>query len=282
MDRSRPQNFFLTGCASGIGRHLTGRLLAQGQRVFATDINLAALQQVAGEYARTLNVSETQLRVARHDVTSPDSWAEVFQEAVDVFGAIDVAMNIAGVMTGGWAVDAPPELVHRHFDINVKGVIFGTQTAARQMIERGQGHIINIASLSALAPIPGIALYSASKYAVRAFSLAIAQELRPHGVYVTVINPDAVNTPLLQPNENIEAAALVFSGTRLLKVEEVGAAILERALRRRPLEITIPRHRGWLARVTDTFPQLAFLLGPRLQRQGLQKQLRLRHPEERH
>lgn len=278
---SRPQNFFLTGCASGIGRHLTGRLLAQGHRVFATDINLAALQQVAQEFARTLNVSETQLRVARHDVTSADSWAEVFQEAMDAFGAIDVTMNIAGVMIGGWAVDAPPELVHRHFDINVKGVIFGTQTAARHMIGRGQGHIINIASLSSLAPIPGIAIYSASKYAVRAFSLAIAQELRPHGIAVTVINPDAVNTPLLRPNENIEAAALVFSGARLLKVEEIGSAIIERALRRRPLEITIPRHRGWLARVTDVFPQLAFILGPLMQRQGLQKQLRLRQQEER-
>jgi 3-oxoacyl-[acyl-carrier protein] reductase len=276
----RPQNFFLTGCASGIGRHLTGRLLATGHNVFATDINLKALEEMAQQEAQKSGVNETRLRIARHDVTEPDSWAEVFAEAVAAFGGIDVTMNIAGVMIGGWAVEAPPELVHRHFDINVKGVIFGTQTAARHMIARGHGHIINIASLSALAPIPGIAIYSASKYAVRAFSLAVAQELRPHGVFVTAINPDAVNTPLLDPNLEIEAAALVFSAPRLLTVEEIATAIIEQALTRRPLEVTIPRHRGWLARVTDVFPNLAFILGPVFERRGAEKQLHFRRHSE--
>lgn len=276
----RPRNFFLTGCASGIARHLTGRLLALGHNVFATDINLKALEEMAQQEAQKSGVTETRLRIARHDVTDPDSWAEVFAKAVAAFGGIDVTMNIAGVMIGGWAVEAPPELVHRHFDINVKGVIFGTQTAARHMIARGHGHIINIASLSALAPIPGIAIYSASKYAVRAFSLAIAQELRPHGVYVTAINPDAVNTPLLNPNLKIEAAALVFSAPRLLTVEEIATTILEQALTRRPLEVTIPRHRGWLARVTDVFPNLAFILGPVFERRGAAKQLHFRRHSE--
>jgi 3-oxoacyl-[acyl-carrier protein] reductase len=271
-----PQNFFLTGCASGIGRHLTGELLRRGQRVFATDVNLAALQAVAQEYEQKLKVSETRLRIARLDVTDANAWQTVFQEAVGAFGRIDVAMNIAGMMTGGWAIDAPPELVHRHYDINVKGVVFGTQTAARHMVSRGQGQIINIGSLSALAPIPGIAIYSSSKYAVRGFSLAVAQELRPSGVYVTVINPDAVNTPLLSPNQNVEAAALVFSGPRLLTVEDVASAIIDKALKHKPLEISIPRHRGWLARITDTFPRLAFFLGPMLQRRGHDQQMRFR------
>ena len=74
------------------------------------------------------------------------------------------------------------EDVHRHFDVNVKGVIFGTRAAAARMIPQGHGHVVNIASMAALAPIPGLALYSASKYAVRAFSLAAAEELRAHGV----------------------------------------------------------------------------------------------------
>ncbi|HZS09731.1 MAG TPA: SDR family NAD(P)-dependent oxidoreductase [Blastocatellia bacterium] len=269
---TQPQNFFLTGCASGIGRHLAGVLLAGGHRVFATDINLPALQ----EYARALNLPETQLRIAKLDVTDPQSWEAAFAEAVEAFGGIDVAANIAGLMIGGWALDAPPELVHRHFDINTKGVIFGTQTAARHMVKRGGGHIINIASLSALAPIPGIAIYSASKYAVRAFSLAVAQELRPHGVYVTAVSPDAVNTPLLDPNKEVPAAALVFSGPRLLTVEEIARVIVKKVLPRRPLEVIIPWHRGWLARLTDAFPNLAFTLGPILHRRGLEKQTRFR------
>src|SRR5205823_4569252 len=110
------------------------------------------------------------------------------------------------------------------------------------------GHIINIASMAALAPIPGISLYSASKYAVRGFSLAAAQELRAHGVYVTVVCPDAVQTPMLDAQLAHDEAAATFSGPRLLTVEEVGRAIIGQGLARRPLEIYLPPSRGWLAR----------------------------------
>src|SRR5262249_40428921 len=157
------------------------------------------------------------VRLRRLDVRDVADWERAIDEAVAAFGRIDVAMNIAGYLMAGWAHEASPEIVDCHLDINVKGVIFGTQAAARQMLKQnkgqGSGHIINIASMSALAPIPGIAIYTASKYAVRAFSLAVAQELRPHNIYVTAINPDAVRTPLLTPQKDI-AAAVLFSSPK--------------------------------------------------------------------
>jgi 3-oxoacyl-[acyl-carrier protein] reductase len=263
-------NFFLTGCASGIARHLTEVLLREGHHVFATDINLEALQS----FSRSLNVPESQLKIARLDVSQAQSWEEVFQQAVTGFGSIDVTMNIAGYMKGGWVIDAPAEEVHRNFDINTKGVIFGTQVSARHMQQRRSGHIINISSMSGLAPIPGIALYSASKFAVRAFSLAAAQELRQYGIYITVICPDAVNTPLLNPNRNNDAAALVFSGDHLLTVQDIERAIMEKALPRKPLEIDLPESRAWLARLTDAFPSLILKLAPHYQKKGLNQMSR--------
>ena len=263
-----PRFYFLTGCASGIGRHLSDRLIARGDHLFATDINIEAL----AAYAREHGWPEDRVRIRRLDVRDPEDWRAAMSEAMAAFGRIDVAMNIAGYMMAGWAHEAPREEVDRHFDINVKGVIYGTQEAARRMIAQGGGQILNIASIAALAPISGISLYTASKYAVRAFSLAAAQELRPHGVAVTTLCPDAIRTPLLDPQKNLEAGAVVFSTPRLFTVEEIGDVILRRAIPRRPLQIILPASRGWLAHLANMLPELAFTLGPFFRRRGAEKQ----------
>ena len=263
-----PGTFFLTGCASGIGQHLTDRLLSRGGRVVATDIDLEKLQSEAAR----LGWPEERVRLRRLDVRQHDEWLEAISAAVAEFGTIDVVMNIAGYMQSEWVHEATPLTVDRHVDINFKGVIYGTETASRQMLRQGYGHIINIASMSGLAPIPGLAVYSATKYACRGFSLAAALELRRHGIFVTTISPDAVATPLLQPQEGVESAALLFSASHLLSVEDIAHVVLDKALKNRPMEITLPRSRGWIARFTNIFPQLGFLIAPLFSRIGAKKQ----------
>ena len=258
------QRFFLTGCASGIGRHLAEVLLAAGHEVFATDLDEAALRAHAWPADR--------VHLRRLDVTQSSAWDLVFAEAVRVMGRIDVLINVAGHLLPGYVGDFDAESVHRHLDVNTKGVIFGTHTAARHMLARGAGHIINIASLAALAPVPGIALYSASKYAVRGFSLAAAQELRPRGVAVTVVCPDAVRTPMLDLQIGYREAAMTFSGSRFLTVEDIANAIVRRVLPRRPLELYLPRSRALLARLADVFPRTALWLRPMLDRRGRARQ----------
>ncbi len=269
---NKPEIFFLTGAASGIGQHMADRLIAQGHRVFATDVNYESLAAHAALSRWPLD----RVRLRRLDVRNAADWQLAIEEAVKAFSRIDVLMNIAGYMLAGWAHEASSESVERHLDINVKGVIFGTQAAARLMLRqnngRGGGQIINIASLSALAPIPGIAVYAASKYAVRAFSIAAALELRPHNVFITTINPDAVRTPLLAPQKGIEAAAIVFSSPKLLTVEDVARAILEKAIPDKPIEVNIPRHRGWLAHLTNIFPQYTAAISSFLSKRGAEKQ----------
>lgn len=266
-----PTRFFLTGCASGIGRHLAGVLVAQGHTVFATDLDEPALRAHADAWPAD------RVHVRHLDVRDDAAWARTFAEAVRTMGAVDVLINIAGYLLPGFVGDFDAAAVHRHLDVNTKGVIFGTHTAARHMLERGRGHIINIASLAALAPVPGISLYSASKYAVRAFSLAAAQELRPRGVDVTVLCPDAVQTPMLDMQVGYREAALTFSGSRFLTVEDVADTIIRKILPRRPLEVHLPRSRALLARLADLFPRTGLWLRPLLDRKGRARQRAMQH-----
>src|SRR5213079_2909142 len=98
-----------------------------------------------------------------------------------------------------------------------KGVMLGTNAAIRAMIPRGSGHVVNIASIAGLVPVPGLAIYSASKHAARAYSIAVAQEVRPHGVYVTAVCPTVVATPMMDMQVDREEAAYTFSGGRPLR-----------------------------------------------------------------
>jgi 3-oxoacyl-[acyl-carrier protein] reductase len=277
-----PSRFFLTGCASGIGRHLADVLVAQGHHVFATDLDEPAMRAHADDLGRAAASGEQgtdaegwpphRVFIRHLDVRDDLAWARVFSEAVRTMGAVDTLINVAGYLLPGYVGDFDAAAVHRHLDVNTKGVIFGTHTAARHMVERGQGHIVNIASLAALAPVPGISLYSASKYAVRAFSLAAATELRPRGVAVSVVCPDAVQTPMLDMQVGYREAALTFSGARVLTVHDVVDAVVRRVLPRRPLELHLPRSRALLARLADLFPRTGMWLAPLLDRKGRARQ----------
>ncbi|MCC6144692.1 MAG: SDR family NAD(P)-dependent oxidoreductase [Candidatus Hydrogenedentes bacterium] len=252
------RRFFLTGCASGMGRRLTTTLAQQGHRVYATDLNADALEKTAEE----CGWPDDRVRCAALDVRDQSQWKQRFSEAVADFGHIDVTMNIAGVLQAAWADSTPEEYVHLQLDVNVKGVIFGTATAASHMVARGTGHIINIASIAGLVPVPGLSVYAASKAACRSYSIAAALELRPKGVFVTAVCPAAVQTPMLDRQVHNEAAEMFFSGARILTLADIEAAVLERALVRRPLVVHVPRSKAQLARFADWFPQVAPLMLP--------------------
>lgn len=253
----------VTGAGGGIGRVLAARLLQDGARVAATDLSLAALEGVSGPPER----------LVKHalDVRDAAGWARVLAETEARWGAVDVLMNVAGYLRPGRVWDVTPEDVGRHLDVNARGVMLGTRVVGGAMRQRSAGHIVNVCSLAGLAPIPGLSLYSASKYAVRAFSLAAAQELRPSGVAVTVVCPDAVATPMLDLQRDYEEAALTFSGTRVLTAEEVAAELAGPVLAKRPLEVWLPRSRGWMARAADLFPGMGLLLRGVLERRGLSR-----------
>lgn len=102
--------------------------------------------------------------------------------------------------------------------------------------------------------------------------MSLAQELKSSGVAVTVICPDAIQTPMLTLQEDYEEAALTFSGNKSLTVDEVANAIFNEVLVHRPMELILPRYRGWLAKVGNLVPQSSFILANILRKKGLQEQ----------
>jgi 3-oxoacyl-[acyl-carrier protein] reductase len=158
--------------------------------------------------------------------------------------------------------------------------MYGTKIIGDYMKKQGSGHIINIASLAGIAPVPGIALYSASKFALRGFSLAAAYEYAPFGVTISVVCPDLVNTNMLDLQLKFkEETDLVFSGNnKPLQPADVTDALL--ALMKKPKrEITIPASRGCLAKLASIWPALADRLKAKLMRKGARQKSLWHHRE---
>ncbi|HMZ81209.1 MAG TPA: SDR family oxidoreductase [Acidobacteriota bacterium] len=262
---------FLTGCASGIGLDLAKTFFQNGDSLIVTDIRFEELHL----QMKQAGIAGERVLIRQLDVCQPEMWDRIMQETIQTFGKLDVMFNIAGFIKPGFIADQTTEDVNRHLDINTKGVIFGTLAAARVMQSHASGHIVNIASLAGVAPIPGIALYSAAKFAVRAYSIAAAQELKQCGISVTVICPDAVQAPMLDLQLDTRAAALVFSGAKPLTVEDIRQVILHKVLPHRPVEVLIPSTRGWLAKLANLFPSLSQTLQPFLIKRGLSQQHQL-------
>ncbi len=258
---------FLTGCAQGIGRHLSQVFYEKGYHVVATDV--APMPHTdAWEPARYL--------AERLDVTSAADWERVMALTLRKFGTLNVLVNNAGVIVPGFVETLTTEAIDLQVDVNLKGVLFGSRLAARVMAAQGHGHLINVASLAGVAPIHGLAVYSATKAAVRSFTLAIAYELRQKGVYASVVCPDLVDTAMLTQQLPDPAAALTFSGNKILTVEDVEYAVFERALGRNEWEILVPRSRGWLGKLGNLFPVLGHRLTASLVKKGLKRQEELK------
>lgn len=266
---------FITGCANGIGRHLATVFYQRGDAVVVTDVDEAGIRNL------TVGWDPDRVLVARLDVRDLGNWQRVIEQTLARWGRIDVGLNVAGVLRVGYVNEFDPADIDFVFDINVKGVLVGSRLLTELMVRQGRGHLINVASLAALSPVLGMSLYSASKFAVRAFTLAAAGELHAQGVRVSVVCPDLVDTNMLTQQIDRPEAALSFTGSRTLTVQDVERAVLHDALERNRVEIIIPASRGWLSKLGNVFPGLTFRVAEGLMKKGREKQKQYRvetHP----
>jgi len=245
----------VSGAASGIGRHMAHALHRAGHRLVLLDIDAAGLARTTAEHGLD---TDSGVWARPLDVRDANGWAETAAGTVERFGHVDHLFNIAGFLRPGVAHEMSTDLLAMHVDVNVKGVMFATRAFTPHMVARGSGHVLNVASIAGLSHVPGLAAYCASKHAVRGFSLSIAEELKPHGVHVTVFCPDAVETPMLTLQESYPEAAMVFGAGRGLRLTEVEASLF-RAMREKPLEIVLDvplSGRAVGARIANMFPTL--------------------------
>jgi NAD(P)-dependent dehydrogenase (short-subunit alcohol dehydrogenase family) len=179
----------ITGGARGIGKATAAALVRKGCRVAIGDLQV----EMAEETAVELGGGTVALAL---DVTDRDSFAHFLDEAERQLGPVDAVINNAGIMPVTPFEDESPDSVRRQIDINLHGVITGTQLAIKRLRPRGSGYIVNIASQAGKSGLPGIATYSGTKHAVVGVSEAVRAELRDTGIEVLCVMPTVVNTEL--------------------------------------------------------------------------------------
>jgi NAD(P)-dependent dehydrogenase (short-subunit alcohol dehydrogenase family) len=182
------KNVIVTGGASGIGQATAARFVEEGCSVCVFDRSAEARARVATELPGLAAVIDV-------DVSKMDQVQSAFTEAVECMGSVDIVINNAGISIRHGFLDITPEEWNRVLDVNLNGVFYVAQTAARHMVERGSGVILNTASTAGSTGYPHYADYSASKGGVIALTLAMALELAPR-VRVNAISPGYVLTPM--------------------------------------------------------------------------------------
>ena len=216
----------ITGGARGIGKATAEALVRKGCRVAIGDLH----EDTAQEAAASLGGGAIALPL---DVTDRSSFESFLEQTERELGPIDILVNNAGIMPVTPFIEESEESMRRQVDINVHGVLIGTQLAMRRMEPRRTGHIVNIASSAGKAGIPGIATYSGTKHAVVGLSEAVHHELRGSGIDVSVVMPVLVNTAL---TEGLSEKR----GVKEVEPEDVASAIVD-ALETGRFDVFVPR-----------------------------------------
>jgi NAD(P)-dependent dehydrogenase (short-subunit alcohol dehydrogenase family) len=231
----------ITGGARGIGKATAEALVRRGARVAIGDVDLALAEQTAaglggGSVALALDVSDR------------GSFETFLDEAERQLGPLDVIVNNAGIMPTTPFVEESEDSFRRQIEINLIGVIHGTQLAMARMLPRDSGHIVNIASQAGKTGVPGIATYSATKHAVVGLSESVRGEMRGRNVEISCVMPTVVNTEL--------TAGVGQKWVKPVEATDVAEAIAE-ALEVPRFDVYVPKSNGALLRAASLMPRSA-------------------------
>jgi NAD(P)-dependent dehydrogenase (short-subunit alcohol dehydrogenase family) len=179
--------WFITGCSTGFGRELAKMVLDRGYRAVVTARDPAKVEDIAARHGDRALVLEL-------DVTDPVEVNAAVNSAVKRFGRIDVLVNNAGIGYFGAVEESDEAEVRRMFEINFFGLANMTRAVLPIMRKQRSGHIVNISSIGGLKGFPTLAYYNATKHAVEGFSEALALEVAPLGIKVTIVEPSGFRT----------------------------------------------------------------------------------------
>jgi uncharacterized protein len=178
-----PKRSLVTGASAGLGVEFARMLAARGSALVLAARRTERLEELAASL-------DVEVRVITIDLSLPEAGKRLF----DAAGPVDLVVNNAGFGTHGALVDEAPERLAQEVALNVAAVVDITRAFLPPMIANGFGGIVNVASTAAFQPIPGMAVYGASKAFVLSFSEAVWAEARRHGVKVTALAPGATAT----------------------------------------------------------------------------------------
>jgi NADP-dependent 3-hydroxy acid dehydrogenase YdfG len=195
----------ITGASSGLGEASARLLSVQGATVVLGARRQDRIQALAGE----LTAKGGKALAVTTDVTRRDQVQKLVDAAVREYGRIDVMINNAGLMPQALLERLQIDEWDRMIDVNLKGVLYGIAAALPHMQRQKAGHFINVSSVAGHRVGPGFVVYAATKFAVRALSEGLRQEVKPYNIRTTVISPGAVATELPDSVTDPDAAARI-------------------------------------------------------------------------
>lgn len=182
--------WFITGASSGLGAELVKAIIESGDKVAATFRNA----EQAGLFSQQHEGSGLGIVL---DVTRTEKISDALRQAIDRFEKIDVLVNNAGYGTIGAIEEFTLEEIREQMETNYFGAVAMTKALLPVMREQGSGHIVQISSQSGFRATAGFGIYNASKFALEGFSEALAQEVAPFGIRVTIVEPGPFRTQFL-------------------------------------------------------------------------------------
>ena len=246
------------GGAKGIGAATAQLALRAGARVAVADRGTPAPKTFA-------TIGGPMVR--RVDVTDAGALAGFRDEVTARYGRIDAVVNCAAVIEPGPIAALAWEAIRRQFEVNALGTALVSAVFLPVFRAQQSGHLLLVSSLGGITPLPDSAPYSATKFAVRGWGLALAQEVQADGIDVTVVCPDSTDTAQLMAEARGGGAPLSFTSAPMAP-ERVARAILQ-AIRRPRREVCVPWHRGWMCKLAGAFPLVFRLAYPLLRVVGV-------------
>jgi NAD(P)-dependent dehydrogenase (short-subunit alcohol dehydrogenase family) len=188
--QSNHRVWFITGTSQGFGRELVRAALQRGDSVAATSRQPQAV-------AAAFPAEKQRLLTASMDLRDPKQISSVVEQAVGRFGRIDILVNNAGYGVTGAVEEATEKEIANVYDTNAFGLLRVTRAVLPHMRKQRSGHIVNLSSIGGLTGMPGWGIYNSTKFAVEGLSEALAAELAPLGIGVTIVEPGPFRTDFL-------------------------------------------------------------------------------------
>jgi short-subunit dehydrogenase len=264
----KDKTVIITGGSEGIGA-ATARMFAEaGANLLLVARGKKKLEAIAAELR-----GKTRIELFVMDVADADACVSLFKKAQYEFGRVDILINNAGYHKRGLFESVAAEDLGRMIDVNLKAPIVLCRNALPYLRESDGAAIINVASLAGRAPIPGSATYSSSKFGLRAFTFALAEELRDTNVKLAIVSPGPIDTGFIMSDVD-QVSDLTFSQP-ISTAEEVAQAILD-LCGNNQRERVMPAISAYLTTLSYLMPWLGRLLQPLLQRKGKKVKAKLK------
>ncbi len=269
MDSVKGKTVIITGGSEGVGAATAHKFAAAGANLLLVARGREKLEKIAAELHH-----KTEVRIVAMDVSDAAACVSLFEKAHVDFGAVHILINNAGYHERGHVQNIAAADLGRMIDVNLKAPIMLCRLAIPYMQNTDDGAaIINVASLAGRVPIPGAAAYSASKFGLRAFTFALAEELRDADIKLAVVSPGPIDTSFIMTD--IDVVEDISFSQPISTSAEVADEIMKLCLNNRR-ERSMPPISGGLMTLSYVFPWLGRKMQPLMEWRGRTVKRRLK------